>query len=186
MGGSAETLAYHEEYFRTKSELYSPTVRKRLEQEALAHQSAEDYIRAEWAMELLRRTIDDAFTDFDLVVMPTHNIEPPLLDDMIRRNLKSVEGLAAPNDPDGRGGRGGAGGGASSVAAYDVYGLPSISVPCGFTKDGLPVGLMICGPHFTESKVLALAAAYEKATQWHTMRPPLTPDTPVPALITHL
>jgi aspartyl-tRNA(Asn)/glutamyl-tRNA(Gln) amidotransferase subunit A len=79
----------------------------------------------------------------------------------------------------------GAGGG-SSVGAYDAYGIPSITVPCGFSKEGLPIGLMICGPHFSESKVFALAAAYEQATSWHSKKPPLTPDTPVPALISHL
>ncbi len=186
--GGGETFAYHEEYFKEKSELYQPTTRKRLEQAALTHQSAVDYVRQLEAMELLRRTIDDAFTDFDLVVMPTLKTEPPLLDDMIRRNIMTVEGLLpASETAPGGGGSGSAGSGSiSSVGAYDAYGIPSISIPCGFTKDGLPVGLMICGPHFSESKVFALAAAYEKATQWHTMKPPLTPDTPVPPLITHL
>jgi len=187
-GGGGETLAYHEEYFKTKSELYQPTTRKRLEQQALAHTSAEDYIRSYWALQLLRRTIDDAFTDFDLVVMPTLKTEPPVLDDMIRRNLMNVEGLLPTSEsaPGGGGGGGTGGGGISSVGAYDAYGIPSISVPCGFTPDGLPVGLMICGPHFSESKVFALAAAYEKATSWHLKKPPITPDTPVPPLLTHL
>ncbi len=186
-GGGGETLAYHEEYFKSKAELYQPTTRKRLEQQALARTSAEDYVRSSWALQLLRRTIDDAFTDFDLVVMPTLKTEPPLLDDMIRRNLMNVEGpLPASDTAAGGGGGGTGGGGISSVGAYDAYGIPSISIPCGFTQDGLPVGLMICGPHFSESKVFALAAAYEKATQWHLKKPPLTPDTPVPPLITHL
>lgn len=183
--GGGETFAYHEDYFREKSELYQPTTRKRLEQSALAHQSAVDYVRQLEAMELLRRTIDDAFTDFDLVVMPTLKTEPPLLDDMIRRNIMMVEGLLPPSESaPGAGGSGGAG--ISSVGAYDAYGIPSLSIPCGFTQAGLPVGLMICGPHFTESKIFALAAAYEKATQWHLKKPPLAPDTPVPPLITRL
>jgi aspartyl-tRNA(Asn)/glutamyl-tRNA(Gln) amidotransferase subunit A len=41
---------------------------------------------------------------------------------------------------------------------------------------------MIAGPHFSEARVLALASAYERATEWHTRTPPLAPDTPVPAL----
>ena len=176
-------MAYQEEYFRAKADLYQPTLRKSLEAQVLAHPTAEAYIRQHWAQELLRRTIDDAFTDFDLVVMPTLKTEPPVLDDMIRRNLMNVDGLL-PASATVAGG--GLGSNPSSVGAYDAYGIPSISVPCGFTKDGLPVGLMICGPHFTESKVFALAAAYEKATEWHKMKPPLTPDMPVPPLITHL
>ena len=63
-----------------------------------------------------------------------------------------------------------------------MYGIPAISVPCGFTSAGLPVGLMIAGPRFSEARVLALANAYERATEWHTRKPPLQPDTPVPAL----
>jgi aspartyl-tRNA(Asn)/glutamyl-tRNA(Gln) amidotransferase subunit A len=63
-----------------------------------------------------------------------------------------------------------------------VYGIPAISVPCGFNDAGLPVGLMIAGPRFAEGRVLALARAFEQATDWHTRRPPLTPDTPVPAI----
>lgn len=182
-----ETFAYHEEYFKEKANLYQPTTRKRLEQLALAHQSATEYVHQIEAMELLRRTIDDAFTDFDLVVMPTLKTEPPLLDDMIRRNIMNVEGLLPPSETAPGGGGGGAGGASiSSVGAYDAYGIPSLSIPCGFTQDGLPVGLMICGPHFTESKIFALAAAYEKATQWHLKKPSLTPDTPVTPLITHL
>jgi aspartyl-tRNA(Asn)/glutamyl-tRNA(Gln) amidotransferase subunit A len=148
-------------------------------------------------MEKLRRTIDDHFTDFDLVVMATTKNEPPLLNDMLRRNMQNVQGLLPPGAAGGgAAGRGGAAGGAGAAGGgggstfvmntYDTYGVPSISIPCGFTKDGLPVGLMICGPHFSESKILALAAAYENATKWHRMKPPIKPDTPVPPLITHL
>ena len=50
---------------------------------------------------------------------------------------------------------------------------PSISVPCGFTASGLPVGLQITDAHWAESTVLALAYAYEQTTEWHTRRPKL-------------
>jgi aspartyl-tRNA(Asn)/glutamyl-tRNA(Gln) amidotransferase subunit A len=60
-----------------------------------------------------------------------------------------------------------------NTVPFDVYGLPTISVPCGFTHSGLPIGLQISGPHFGESKVLALAHAYERATDWHKRRPEL-------------
>jgi len=54
---------------------------------------------------------------------------------------------------------------------FNAYGLPTISIPCGFTRAGLPVGLQIAGPHFGESKVLALAHAFEQATEWHIKNP---------------
>jgi len=49
----------------------------------------------------------------------------------------------------------------------NVWGLPAISVPCGFTQSGLPIGLQIIGLHGGEAKVLQLAHAYEQATAWH-------------------
>lgn len=73
--------------------------------------------------------------------------------------------------------------GCSNTAPFDVYGVPALTLPYGFSKDGLPIGLMIAGPHFSEGKVLALAYAYQNATDWHKRRPNLTPATPVPLLV---
>lgn len=173
-----EVYAYHEQFFKLQSSRYQPISRRRLEAARDGHPRAEDYIRLRWELETLRRTIDDSFTDVDLVVLPTQKTTAPLLNDMLHRNLETLAGTGS--------GTGGGAGGGSSAAAYNAYGIPSLTIPCGFSKEGLPVGLMICGPHFSESKVFALAAAYEKATDWHTKRPPLTPETPVPPLITHL
>jgi aspartyl-tRNA(Asn)/glutamyl-tRNA(Gln) amidotransferase subunit A len=177
-----ETYAYHEQFFKLQASRYQPIDRRRLEAEVEAHPRAEDYIRLRWELEMLRRTIDDAFTDFDLVLLPTQKTTAPVLDDMIKRNLQL---LAGPTNAVMTGGVGSPGGG-SNVGTYNAYGVPSLTIPCGFSKEGLPVGLMICGPHFSESRVFALANAYEKATPWHKQKPPLTPDTPVPPLITHL
>jgi aspartyl-tRNA(Asn)/glutamyl-tRNA(Gln) amidotransferase subunit A len=58
-----------------------------------------------------------------------------------------------------------------------VWGLPAISLPCGFTKAGLPIGLQIAGPHWRERRVLELAFAYEQATEWHNHAPVLSPST---------
>ncbi|MBV8719899.1 MAG: Asp-tRNA(Asn)/Glu-tRNA(Gln) amidotransferase GatCAB subunit A, partial [Chloroflexi bacterium] len=55
----------------------------------------------------------------------------------------------------------------------NLTGMPAISVPCGFTANGLPVGLQVMTPAFSEALALRVAAAYEAATAWHTMRPPL-------------
>jgi amidase len=55
-----------------------------------------------------------------------------------------------------------------------VTGLPAISVPAGFTDDGLPVGIQIVGRHQDEQGVLQLAHAFEQATKIHTRRPPAT------------
>ncbi|MBI4480262.1 MAG: hypothetical protein HY651_09590 [Acidobacteria bacterium] len=60
-----------------------------------------------------------------------------------------------------------------NLGAFNINGLPAISIPCGFTSAGLPIGLQICGPHGGEAVVLQLAHAYEQATEWHKRRPPL-------------
>jgi aspartyl-tRNA(Asn)/glutamyl-tRNA(Gln) amidotransferase subunit A len=54
----------------------------------------------------------------------------------------------------------------------NIAGLPAISVPCGFSE-GLPVGMQFIGPHLSEETLLSLAYAYEQATDWHKMRPPI-------------
>jgi len=56
---------------------------------------------------------------------------------------------------------------------FNVLGLPTISVPCGFTRTGLPIGMQIIGPHGREATVLQLAHAYEQATKWHKRKPNL-------------
>ena len=54
---------------------------------------------------------------------------------------------------------------------FNLTGLPAISVPCGFTRDGMPIGLQIVGRPFDEAGVLNVANAYEQATEWHKTRP---------------
>ncbi|WP_446742709.1 amidase [Silvibacterium acidisoli] len=171
-----EVFAYHEQFYKLQSARYQAIDRKRLEDNEANHPRAEDYIRMRWELETLRRTVDDAFTDFDLVVLPTMKTPAPPLDELIRRDLQTIAGTVSSSIPST----------ASEVGTYNAYGVPSLSIPCGFSKEGLPIGMMICGPHFSESKVFALAHAYEKATQWHTKKPPVTPQTTVPELMTHL
>ncbi len=168
LAGAAETLAWHEDYVKASANLYMIPERRRLE--ALAKENggtAVDYVKGMWENQLLRRTVDDAFTKagVDLVVMPTQRILPPLIDDLIKRAYDTK-----PSDPWVT----------SNCSPFNIFGLPAISIPCGFSKSGLPIGLQIAGPRFSEAKILALAAAYEKATEWHKRKPPLTPETPKP------
>ena len=60
-----------------------------------------------------------------------------------------------------------------NACIFDFTGQPSISVPCGFTRQGLPVGLMICGGRFRDARVLRYAHAFEQATHWHARHPKL-------------
>jgi len=164
IGLNAETYAYHEELYAHGAGRYQIPTRNSLKNAANA--KAADYVRSRWKLALLRRTIDDAFTDFDVVVLPTRRRTPRKIDDAIKR-----EQSEKPRNPE-----------LENTGQFDVYGIPAVTVPCGFTSSGLPIGLMIAGPRFSESRVLALANAYQHATEWHKRKMPLTPDTPVPPL----
>lgn len=165
VGGLGETLAWHEDYFKAQPGKYMLNERRRLQAIAEAKPLATDYIRAKWELENVRRRIDDAFVDFDLVVTPTQRILAPTLNELITRanDNKTTNPRTT-----------------SNCQPADYYGIPAISIPCGFSKSGLPIGLMITGPRFSEGKVLALAQAYEAATDWHLRKPGLTPQTPKP------
>lgn len=171
---SGEREAYHLELFRRNSLRYSLGVKQSLEtaEKTLNDVSSEpcsekvvDYVTSNWRLILMRKSIDDAFKDFDLVALPTMRILPRTIDDALNR-----EEVVTPREPET----------ISNCTPFNIFGLPAISIPCGFSASGLPIGLMIAGPRFSEGKVLALANAYEKATQWHLKRPVLTPDMAVP------
>lgn len=163
---SGEVYAYHQPYFEKGSGLYQLPVRRSLEAQKEAR--AASYIQAMWKMQLLRRTIDSAFArqDVDLMVLPTRRRTPRTVDAVLKR-----EGTEKPRNPE-----------LENPPDFNAFGIPAISLPCGFTTSGMPIGLMIVGPRFSEGKVLALAHAFEQATEWHKRKPVLRPDSPVPAL----
>jgi Asp-tRNA(Asn)/Glu-tRNA(Gln) amidotransferase A subunit family amidase len=163
-----EILAWHEQYFKTQPDKYSAPVRRCLAVATATNARAEDYIRAVWALQELRRRVDRSFSEVDLVVLPTTRVVAPPIGELLQRDANPKPGDSLKDYP--------------SCIFFNVYGLPAVSVPCGFSKTGLPIGLTIAGPHFSESRILALADAYEKATDWHQRIPPLTPDTPVPQI----
>lgn len=171
LGTMGETYAWHEQFFKNAPTKYMLAERRRLQVAAETEPKAADYIRAKWELETVRRKVDDAFRDFDLVVLPTQRILPPTLNELIGRvnDAKTANPRVT-----------------SNCTPFNILGLPAISIPCGFSKGGLPIGLMIAGPHFSEGKVLALAKAYEQATAWHKQLPPLSPETPVPAVTAYL
>jgi len=145
--------------------------------------TAADAARDKELLATTRRLIDSHFTDFDLVVVPTTRLNPAKINESLAREAKA----ATSNTPGGDDNKVydwfAPGGGCMNTSPFDAYGIPAITLPCGFTSTGLPIGLMIAGPHFAEGKVLALAYAYQQATDWHKRRPPLAPETAVPPII---
>jgi aspartyl-tRNA(Asn)/glutamyl-tRNA(Gln) amidotransferase subunit A len=130
---------------------------------------AVDYINEWRALRLVRRTVDDDVfrkQEVDLIVTPTIREVPWTIEEELTRAANTRARNPKPGN----------------TRALDDYGLPTITVPCGFSKSGLPIGLQISGANWREQDVLALAHAYQRATDWHTKRPALTADAKVPAL----
>jgi aspartyl-tRNA(Asn)/glutamyl-tRNA(Gln) amidotransferase subunit A len=174
--GLGDTASYHQELIKNSLMAYMPPTQKEMETVFKgAGATAIDSARAHDKLALIRRTVDAAFENVDLVVMPTTRGLPPTIDDSLADQMGNKKKLVYDFFEGSAG--------CSNTAPFDVYGIPAISLPCGFSKSGLPIGLMIAGPHFSEGKVLALAYAYQQATDWHKRKPPLTPSTPVPPVV---
>jgi aspartyl-tRNA(Asn)/glutamyl-tRNA(Gln) amidotransferase subunit A len=145
-----EAYAYHAKWIAESPEKYQPLTRQRLL--GSADLKPAGYAEALRQMNLQRREITKVFSTIDLLVTPT----------MMRTAGSFAESKTF--DPLGT----------RNTSSFDAFGLPTITVPCGFSAAGLPIGLQITGAPFAESTVLALAHAYERETTWHTRRPKLT------------
>jgi aspartyl-tRNA(Asn)/glutamyl-tRNA(Gln) amidotransferase subunit A len=148
-----EGYAYHSRWLRESPEKYQPQTRERIVQFGTAV-TAEAYVQARRQCDVLRREIRKTFADVDLLVTPTM-AAPPSLTEPIEQSASLDPGRTRNTWP------------------FDVLGLPAMTVPCGFTRTGLPIGLQIVGAPFAEPTVLAMAHAYERATDWHTRQPTL-------------
>jgi aspartyl-tRNA(Asn)/glutamyl-tRNA(Gln) amidotransferase subunit A len=146
----AEAYAYHKQDATETPELYQPETLRRIL--AGANVSAADYIRSRRELEQARRNIGETFAHVDLLITPTTPMPAPAIADLRANpgNLRPAELKLLRN-----------------TRPFNVWGLPAISIPCGFTNSGLPIGLQIAGPNWREDLVLRLAHAYEQATAWH-------------------
>ena len=164
----AEVVSYHQTMLEQQADKYTVGTRNTLRwcvqylddpKQGTTSAKLSRYVAGLAAIQRLRRTVDSAFTDFDVLAMPTMKALPPTIaaavsaessPDAEDRPLFSID----------------------NTLTFNRLGLPALTVPCGFSAEGLPIGLMICGPRYSEGKLLALGAAYERATEWHKRRPP--------------
>lgn len=148
----SEAAAYHRERIAQQPQDFGEDVRMRLL--SGMDQKAADYIRATEFMRELRRTCDEMFLrDVDLLVMPTTIIASPRAESVTLDDpTVGLSRLTLPTDSTGQ---------------------PAMSVPCGFTAGGLPLGLMLVGRYFDEATVLRAAHAYEQTTGFSSRRPPV-------------
>ncbi len=146
----AESYAYHCEFVRQSPELYQPETLRRIRTgEGI---SPEDAAQCKRELQEARKQIASVFNDVDLLITPTTPTPAPVISE-----LKANPDLLRPRELALL----------RNTRPMNVWGLPAISVPCGFTQSGLPIGLQIIGSHWGEAKVLQLAHAYEQATTWH-------------------
>jgi aspartyl-tRNA(Asn)/glutamyl-tRNA(Gln) amidotransferase subunit A len=167
-----EIYAYHTPWITKSPELYQAATRALIQRAADTRSVV--YAEARRHVDVVRRDIQRVFRNVDLLITPTQR-SPAGLIGPVPAAAPAAAGRGGPPAAAGRGAPpapGGAGG-LNNTAAFNIYGLPTISVPCGFTAAGLPFGLQISGAPFTESTVIALAHAYEQATEWHKRRPKL-------------
>ncbi len=146
-----EAHAYHARWIAESPQKYQPATRERIIQLSTLIPK-EDYVNARRACDVLRREIRKVFGNVDVLVMPTV-VGPPSPIEPIDAS-QALDPIRTRN-----------------CAPFDLSGLPAITVPCGFSTSGLPIGLQIVGAPFAESTVLALAHAYEQATEWHRRAP---------------
>ena len=100
----------------------------------------------------LRRLVDEVLTRVDLIATPTLGAGAPAVDGL---DFASVLMLPV------------------FTPAWNALGLPALSVPCGFTDAGLPLGLQLAGRALDEATVLRAGDAYQQVTDWHTHLPPM-------------
>jgi aspartyl-tRNA(Asn)/glutamyl-tRNA(Gln) amidotransferase subunit A len=152
-----EATSYHEPYLKSQANDYGPGVRTDLE--AGRYLLGTDYVKSQRARTLLKRHFNEAFKHADVIVSPTLPAFPPTVGDTwvqsgdLRENI--IDAFLRFNIP------------------HDLTGFPALSVPCGFSSTGLPIGFQIAGKAFDEVTVFKVANAYEQSTKWHLSRPPL-------------
>lgn len=146
---SAESYAYHAENVAKSPEKYQAETLRRIM--SGANVTAAEYILGRREMDEASRSIREIFGEVDVVITPTVPMPAPSIADLRKtpEALRPAELRLLRN-----------------TRPFNVWGLPAISVPCGFTQSGLPIGLQIAGPHWREDLVLRMAHAYEQATGW--------------------
>lgn len=155
-----DAATFHMDWLKSRADLYDWNTRTRLESAAITPSPV--YLRGLRARTLVRDEMMSTLEDYDFIVMPASpTAAPPIARstgspggyyqgrlDLARRRYTSPAALA---------------------------GLPAISVPCGFTESGLPIGLQIIGRPFSEADLFRIARAYEQAADWRSHRSPPDP-----------
>ena len=145
-----ELYHYQKPFFEKSPELYHPWSQRHLNQMKQVDTVA--YIETLKRVRECRRDIRGVFEQVDVLVLPTMREPAPLISETISESHRRPP---------------------SNTSAFNHFGVPALTLPCGFSRDGMPIGLQIVGPAFHEPAVLQLAHAYQQSTDWHRRVPPV-------------
>jgi aspartyl-tRNA(Asn)/glutamyl-tRNA(Gln) amidotransferase subunit A len=151
---SAEANTYHHEMIQRAPELYHPVIRRRIEAGFFLPVAA--YVQAQRVRALFEERYANLFETFDLLVAPTTPSPAP---------AANGQGVRLPNGemPSRETVR--------LTRVFNPNGLPAITMPTGFSEQGLPMAAQFVGKRFDDAQVIGAAHAYQQATDWHTRRP---------------
>ncbi len=158
-----ENLSPADSFLRARPRDYSPGLMYR--QVHALTLPAHAYVTAQRVRRLVCEAFDRAFEQVDVIVSPAVSMPAETIEEWEQGYVETAGGRIPLSD--GRGTRG-----TLCTIPFNVTGAPAVSVPCGFSSEGLPVGLQIAAPHFQEPALLRVAHAYEQAAGWHARRPP--------------
>ena len=145
-----EIVEANGEAMRGDPSLFSDDFRHRYD--SVARSTPDDYAEAQRFREQFRAQVAKIMTNCDVLAVPTSTVAAaPIASQPPEHSVERRK----------------------NASIFNFTGQPAISVPCGFTRAGLPVGLMLVGRMFEDATVLQFAAAFERATTWHEQRPPV-------------
>ena len=153
----AEASSVHLGLLNEHAEQIGKDVRMLLEQGRYV--LASEYLEAQRERRNLCREFEAAFNQADVLAMPAVPIPTAEIGQNEIRVLGKLENVRMATT--------------RNIRSMNLFGVPVVSVPCGFHGDGLPIGLQIAGPRHGEAIALKVARAYEQATDWHTRVPPM-------------
>jgi aspartyl-tRNA(Asn)/glutamyl-tRNA(Gln) amidotransferase subunit A len=145
----ADGAAYHRERLAAHPEMFGEVVRQRLE--TGARYTSSEYAQARRPQVEVRRRCERFFESYDVLLLPTTPITASEIEG--RNSVEEAKRLTR------------------FTAPFNLAGIPALSVPCGFSKAGLPMGLQSVGPPWNEARVLRTGHAFEQHTEWHQRRP---------------
>jgi aspartyl-tRNA(Asn)/glutamyl-tRNA(Gln) amidotransferase subunit A len=145
----SDGAAVHRDRLRAHPEMFGEDIRRRLEDGA--NTSSTDYILARRTQAEVKKRFEQFFESYDFMILPTTPIAAPTVEghDAVEQAARLTR----------------------FTAPFNLSGLPALSLPCGLTRDGLPIGLQIVSRAWGDAKLLNIGYAFEQATEWYTLQP---------------